>query len=214
MDAVTLVRREREALCDTLERLGPDAPTLCEGWTTADLAAHLLVREREPLAALGIVLPGPFARLNRRRMQAAKARGYAWVLTRLRAGPPRRWRLRLLAALDIVENYVHHEDARRAGGLGPRPADPDLDRALRRMLKPTGRRQLRRLHGFGVVAGDPRPDGQGRELVLRRGQPVVRIGGSPGELLLFLLGRKQAARVELSGPLEGVAALERAPLRV
>jgi len=31
--------------------------------------------------------------------------------------------------------------------------------------------------------------------------------------MLFLLGRKQAARVELSGPQEGVAALERAPLR-
>src|SRR5690606_1471098 len=41
--------RERAALCDLLSRLGPDQPTLCEGWTTRDLAAHLLLRERRPL---------------------------------------------------------------------------------------------------------------------------------------------------------------------
>ena len=37
--------RERLELCDLLLELGPDAPTLCEGWTTADLAAHLVLRE-------------------------------------------------------------------------------------------------------------------------------------------------------------------------
>jgi uncharacterized protein (TIGR03083 family) len=44
MDSTSLLRKERQALCDTLTELGPDAPTLCEGWTTADLAAHLMVR--------------------------------------------------------------------------------------------------------------------------------------------------------------------------
>src|SRR5262245_9679824 len=42
-------RRERAALCDLLDRVGPDRPTLCEGWTTNDLAAHLWVRESDPL---------------------------------------------------------------------------------------------------------------------------------------------------------------------
>ena len=39
---------ERADLCDLFRAVGPDAPTLCEGWTTRDLAAHLVVRERRP----------------------------------------------------------------------------------------------------------------------------------------------------------------------
>ena len=35
---------ERAALVDLMAELGPDAPTLCTGWTTRDLAAHLVVR--------------------------------------------------------------------------------------------------------------------------------------------------------------------------
>src|SRR6266545_2532933 len=181
MDSRSLLRKERQALCDTLSSLGPDAPTLCEGWTTADLAAHLQVREREPLAAAGIVLPGPFVALNHRRMEAA----------------------------NVGEYFVHHEDARRANGMEPRPSDPDLDMALWRMLRVTGRRQLRGLRGFGVVA--QRPDG--RSAVLRKGFPEVEISGAPGEVVLYLMGRKQAARVELSGSEMAVAALSNASLR-
>src|SRR5262249_60545235 len=62
------------ALCDTLERVGPAAPTLCEGWTTADLAAHLVVRERKPLAGPGIVLGGPFASYTASAMEKEKAK--------------------------------------------------------------------------------------------------------------------------------------------
>ena len=50
-------RPEREALCDLLTDLGPEAPTLCAGWRTRDLAAHLVLRERRPDAAPGILLP-------------------------------------------------------------------------------------------------------------------------------------------------------------
>ena len=44
-------RTEREALAYLMLELGPDAPTVNEGWTTRDLAAHQLVRERRPDAA-------------------------------------------------------------------------------------------------------------------------------------------------------------------
>ena len=47
-------REERLALCALLDETGPDAPTLCEGWTTGDLAAHLVLRERRPDAAAGV----------------------------------------------------------------------------------------------------------------------------------------------------------------
>jgi len=43
-----------------LDKTGPDAPTLCSGWTTGDLAAHLVLREHRPDAAAG-VLGGPLA---------------------------------------------------------------------------------------------------------------------------------------------------------
>lgn len=49
-------RSERLALCETLRAVGPDAPTLCEGWLTRDLAAHLVLRESRPDAAPGIVV--------------------------------------------------------------------------------------------------------------------------------------------------------------
>ncbi len=62
-------RSEREALTELMSTLGPDAPTLNEGWTTRDLAAHLVVRERRPDAAAGIVVPplGGYAERVRRR---------------------------------------------------------------------------------------------------------------------------------------------------
>nr|BFE88977.1 hypothetical protein GCM10020093_115780 [Planobispora longispora] len=53
---MTYARAERAALSDLFARLGPDAPTLCEGWTTFDLAAHLVLRERRLDAAPGIAL--------------------------------------------------------------------------------------------------------------------------------------------------------------
>ena len=36
--------QERRLLCDLLDKLGPSARTLLDGWATRDLAAHLVVR--------------------------------------------------------------------------------------------------------------------------------------------------------------------------
>lgn len=51
---MTAARRERRALVATFREVGPQAPTLCEGWNTTDLAAHLVVRERRLDATAGI----------------------------------------------------------------------------------------------------------------------------------------------------------------
>jgi hypothetical protein len=45
--------QERRALCDLFEELGADVPTLLNGWTANDLATHLVLRERDLIAALG-----------------------------------------------------------------------------------------------------------------------------------------------------------------
>ena len=46
----------REVLAETLLAAGPDAPTLCRGWRTRDLAAHLYLRERKAAVGLGLLI--------------------------------------------------------------------------------------------------------------------------------------------------------------
>src|SRR5262245_35635164 len=129
MSTTELLLRERRALCDTLHALGPEAPTLCEGWLTADLAAHLLVRENRLDGGPGVVFGGPFARHTDNLMEREKAKGYDFMVAKLRDGPPV-WFRGPMAALNVGENWIHHEDVRRANGDGPRPADTEMDEFL------------------------------------------------------------------------------------
>jgi uncharacterized protein (TIGR03085 family) len=83
----TLAQRERQTLCDLFVELGADAPTLCEGWQTADLAAHLVVRERRPDSGPGLVWP-PLAGHTEKVRQAARNRA-SWdeLVATVRPGP-------------------------------------------------------------------------------------------------------------------------------
>ncbi|NMO55846.1 TIGR03085 family protein [Actinoplanes sp. TBRC 11911] len=186
---------ERRQLADLLEKLGPDVPTLCEGWTTRDLAAHLVVRERRPDAVVGnYVRPLREHGENVRLAKAAQA--YAAVLQEFRRPP--RWSPVSNPLVDELTNsgefFIHHEDARRGQpGWEPRTLDPGQEQALWRTLKITGKIALRRL---GVPAAI-KADGFGEFVV--GGEPQVTISGPPGELTLFLSGRQRAARVSVSG---------------
>lgn len=188
--------RERRELCDLFEDLGPDAPTLCEGWATLDLAAHLVVRERDLRAAPGILLGGPFQRLLEEGTERALARGYADLVERVRNGPPLGPfavpGLRTL--INLNEYAVHHEDVRRANGLGPRTDRPDLQDALWKVLKGMARLQLRKVRGARVVLARP----SGEQIAVGRG-PEVTVTGDPMELSLHLVGRREAAQVTVSG---------------
>ena len=129
--------RERAELCDLLIALGPDAPTLCEGWTTAHLAAHLVVRERDPRAAPGILgLGGPFERLTDRLMAAQMRRPYADLVAVIRRPPWGPLSIPAVrAAASLVEYTVHHEDVRRANGSSPRTDRADLQSAIAGALR-------------------------------------------------------------------------------
>jgi len=199
-------RAERADLCDTLANAGPDAPTLCEGWTTMDLAAHLLVRERNPLALPGIVTGGPFAAVTGQLMARAARRGYEAVVDRLRTGPPPWNRVGPMSTVNLVEDFVHHEDVRRAAGAEPRPPDPARDDALWGGLANLARLQSRRVRGAGLDVVTP----DGRRLTVRRGEPKATLTGSPGELVLYLNGRTSAAHVELDGPPAAIEAVRTA----
>ncbi|MQY15849.1 hypothetical protein SRB5_60400 [Streptomyces sp. RB5] len=198
----THAKRERLLLADLLETAGPDAPTLCGGWTTRDLAAHVVVRERRGEAA-GILLQALAPRLERVRQEFA-AKPYGELLDLVRQGPPR-WSPFALKQIDEVSNtvefYVHGEDVRRAQpDYPPRTVDPVLADTLWKRLERMARLMGRKAP-VGIVLR--RPDGQ--TTVAHRGTPVVTVTGEPAELLMFAYGRQQVADVEAEGDKDAVA---------
>ncbi|MEE1930470.1 TIGR03085 family metal-binding protein [Streptomyces sp. TRM 70351] len=208
----THAKRERLLLADLLEASGPDAPTLCEGWSTRDLAAHLVVRERRADAAGGILIKPLAARLGRVQGEFA-AKPYEELVQLIRTGPPRMSPFSLKQvdeAANTVEFHVHAEDVRRAQpDWTPREVDPVLADALWRRLETTARVYGRRCP-VGLVLR--RPDGQ--TAVARKGTPVVTVTGEPAELLLFASGRQQVADVELAGDKDAVARATEARLGI
>jgi uncharacterized protein (TIGR03085 family) len=192
--------RERVQLCQRLEELGPEAPTLCEGWTTFDLAAHLAVRERNLLAGPGILLGdavAPLGRLTERLMAKEKERGYDQVVERVRTGPPFGPFAvpGLRTQINLVEYVVHHEDVRRANGMSPRTGVDDLEDAVWPLFTRLARFALRGLPK-GVEVRLARPGGD--EKVVGAGERTVRVTGEPIEQLLWAYGRGDAAELELA----------------
>jgi len=181
---------------------GPRARTLLPAWTTHDLAAHLVVRERRPWAVPGLVVP-PLRRATAALERRARRRPYEDLLAQLRTGPPL-WsaggvlRGPLDGLTDLHEFFVHHEDVRRVDDPAPRRLDAGTERALWDRVRVMGPGLTARARGLGVVVEAP----GGRRATLRPvGQRVV-VRGSPGELLLWLFGRRQVADVELVGSAE------------
>ncbi|WP_333775940.1 TIGR03085 family metal-binding protein [Streptomyces sp. IBSBF 3136] len=201
----TFAKRERLLLADLLETVGPDAETLCEGWLTRDLAAHVVVRERRPDAAGGALIKPLASRLEKVQAEYA-AKPYQELIRLIRTGPPRFSPFQLKQideAANIVEFYVHTEDVRRAQpDWSPRELDAVFQDALWSRLERTAR-----LVGRGVPTGLVlrRPDGQ--TAVAHRGTPVVTATGEASELLMFVFGRQSAAKVELDGEEDAITRL-------
>jgi uncharacterized protein (TIGR03085 family) len=199
---------EREQLCDLLDELGPQAPTLLEPWTTYDLAAHLVLREHDYVGAPGLVVPGAWGRFAERRRLALKEKRYRDLVATVRSGPPPGFfRIGWVRRLpNLNEFFVHHEDVRRANGCGPRTNPPAEDAALFRNVMRTRWFLSRRLRGAGL---DLVWVGTDQVISARRGRPTARMHGLPGELLLYLFGRHDAAEVEITGSSEAIEAVDR-----
>lgn len=209
MADVPLDTQERHQLCDLLDELGPSVPTLLEGWTAHDLAAHIVLRERDLVAGPCLVLPGAFQRFaERRRARLAESKDFAWLVARIRSGPPigffRVGWVRSFPSLN--EFFVHHEDVRRANRNEPRSLTPAMDVALWRNVRRGSHYLSRRLHASGL---EIEWAGTDERVTVRRGEPTARLSGPPGELLLYVFGRQAAAQVEMSGSSEAVAAVRR-----
>jgi uncharacterized protein (TIGR03085 family) len=190
-------RSEREALADLMLELGPDAPTIDDGWTTRDLAAHLIVRERRPDAAGGILLP-PLRAYGEAVRRRTAARPYAELVEQVRRPPV--WSPVSNPLTDELVNtlefFIHHEDVRRArAGWLPRDLPARFQTVLWKRVAVLSRMALRTFPADLLVQAP----GYG-ERAAGRGGDRLRVVGAPGELVLFLSGRQRVARVQLDGP--------------
>jgi uncharacterized protein (TIGR03085 family) len=211
VSAVNFARVERAALCDLFAELGPDRPTMCEGWTTRDLAAHLIMRERRPDAAAGITVK-PLAGHSEKVRKAIAARPFDQVIAALRNPPA--WSMAGFGPLDRAVNtqefFIHHEDVRRAvPGWEPRSLGTAHDQALWSGMPTVIRLALRRFPGTVRIEAPGYGQAQGGT-----GDATLALTGDPGELTYFLSGRQRAARVELTGPDDLVTRLRTAHLGV
>jgi uncharacterized protein (TIGR03085 family) len=208
---VSVARDERRDLADLFDQLGPDQPTLCSGWTTRDLLAHLIVRERRPDAAGGILVAALAKRTEQVQAQIA-SKPFAELVDTFRGGAPvwmpvLGWPV-VADQANLFEFYVHHEDVRRAQpDWEPRPDDGARNDALWRGLK-LGARVLLRRSPVGVTLHSADHGG----VVAKKGTPSVTLVGTPSEIALIVFGRPSAsARVVIEGEAADVASFEAAP---
>lgn len=201
---MSLTSIERAELADLLDALGPDAPTLCEGWATRDLAAHLVLREGRPDAAVGIAV-APLAGWTKRVQDRAASGDYTALVGKVRNGPPTLSYFRLPGMDEhgnAFEYLVHHEDVRRAQpGWEPRVLPQKAVDGIWARLDKGGASLVFRQASTGVTLR--RPDGA--EIVARKGEPMVTLVGEPVELVLQAYGRGEHARVEILGEPDAVA---------
>lgn len=240
---MTFAQDERADLCELLSEVGPDAPTLCGDWNTHDLAAHLWIRETDPVGAPGI-LAKPLSGLTERRMAEVKARwSYQDLVDRVAKGPPR-FSVFSFPGVDepanTTEFFIHHEDVRRAGEnpVGPRDLGDEVEDWMWRRLKLLGRALLRRatvgvvLERAATTAGSPAAtadtesstapstdaptDGTVEPETIRAqsGTQIVTLVGKPSELVIFANGRTQLADVKPVGEQDAIDALLTSDLSV
>jgi uncharacterized protein (TIGR03085 family) len=111
--------------------------------------------------------------------------------------------------MNLVEYFVHHEDVRRAvDGWSPRTGLGDLDDLLWERQGRATRFLVRRLSDVDLTLA--RPDGD--EKHIGGGAVSATLTGEPCELVLFLVGRRDHAVVEVTGDHRAVAELRTGPL--
>jgi uncharacterized protein (TIGR03085 family) len=206
MTAPSLAQQERTALCDLFVERGPDAPTMCEGWSTADLAAHIVVRERRPDSGPGLVWP-PLAGYTDKVRRAVRDRTpWEKLVETVRRGPPMLLRP-FDGPMNTVEFFIHVEDVRRAqDGWEPRTISPELADALWARVGPGG--MAKKVSATIAITSPGRADKE------RGTGPLLTLAGDPGELTMFGAGRQGAARVEISGDAALAAQLRSASLGI
>lgn len=190
---------ERALLCDALLAVGPSAPTLCEGWTAHDLAAHVWLRENEFINSLGFFAPKFEARTEARVAELEEQLQYGELVDLVRHGPPRFSLFALPGADEAangVELLIHGMDVRRPNGIAEPDRGPDFDAWVWKRLNGIASMMLRKPPVAVVLQWAGHPD---KTVRVGQGDRIVTVVGAPIELLLYASGRREAADVELIG---------------
>ncbi|MCL4449526.1 MAG: TIGR03085 family metal-binding protein [Actinobacteria bacterium] len=233
MSTVELLLHEREMLCQTLQEVGPNGPTLCQGWNASDLAAHLLVREHNPLTLPGMAFDKAFggilAGYTSAAMRRAQLSGFDDMISRLRLGPPLLYRMKGPSALiNLAENWIHHEDLLRADDTGTCAAcdhkeqHRELDDTLWKVIGFYGYIASLRLKGVSLrlLGADGQSKHIGKSRVISHGgdkagngeSNVVTLEGAPGDIVLYLTGRQKAASISVDASPHAMEILNSAKL--
>lgn len=210
---VHFVAQEQAELADTLDRVGPDAATLCEGWDARMLVAHLVRRERsvvEIAARIGLPVIGPAA--DRSLRGYAEHHDFSELVSTFRGGPPF-WSAFALPPLreaaNLLEYVIHHEDVRRGADpdAAPRTLPADREAAIFDRLRSAAKLMMR----GAPVPVELRWDGS-HAIAVGRGPAQVVATGAPVELALLAFGRQRAARVDYTGDAASIESLRTASL--
>ncbi len=206
MTSTSLAQQERATLCDLMIDTGPRAPTLCEGWLTADLAAHLVVRERRPDSGPGLVWPRLSGYTEKVRLATRDHLSWQTLVETVRRGPPLLLRP-FDGPMNTIEFFIHVEDVRRAQpGREPRAVSLELADVLWARVGPAG---MAKRVAARIALTSP-----GREAKVSGTGPPLVLAGDPGELTLFGAGRQEAAQVEITGDAALAAELRTAVLGI
>ncbi len=196
MSKKEFVQAERQYTLDLLQKLSPKqwhASTLCNGWTVEDIVAHLVARERSTYSDIGLVLPS-LHYIHDKKINSIKAKGHDYILKKLAHYP---WWMPAIA--NTAEFYIHNEDILRGELQMQRP----------RPSKEAGEILWKALHGITKIRKDLVADlgsvqieniqtGAVLTIENKHADKDTVIAGLPGELLLFVYGRRSAAKVKIT----------------
>ena len=206
--------QERVELAETLRSTEPAAATLCGEWSAAQLAAHLVLRERSITEVLGRVPSERAHAVAQRALDAYVSRTpYRDIVSAVAVGPPLWSPFALPAAreaVNLLEYVIHHEDIRRAAsGWVPRVLPPQRQAAVWSRLRLGAKLTLR---AMPVPVRLVWPEHG--EISVGRGERAVTVTGAPAELALVAFGRQPVARVEYDGPADAVQRVRGADIAV
>ena len=191
--------------CQRTRPAGSDTPRAVEH---TDLAAHLVLREHDYVAAPGLVVPGAWGHFERRRV-ALKEIEFTELVATVRSGPP--------PGLFRPDGRVGSRTSTSSTSTTKTCAEQTASDHAN-----TARRGQRAVPQRQPCAAGSSPDGCAAWASNSSGQEQqghhrgaratsARLHGLPGELLLFLFGRRDAAHVEITGSSEAIEAVRLTP---
>ena len=192
-----LVRIEREALIADLARLSPEdwaRPSLCDGWSVHDVAAHLVDNAKATwLGIVGAMIRArfDFDRQNEQGMRRGRGDSPHETLERLRAVADRRTGPPAPVDSRLVEEVLHGEDIRRPLGIvhayEPEAVTRSLAYQARTSVGLGGGRQIAATVGLRAADAD---------VTLGEGPEIH----GPALSLLMVISGRTVALDDLEGP--------------